>query len=69
MPKLLQMSNPSLEFRKFFIDSPDAEENQDGQFPRFTWHLDDDDMPEYDFDKVNFRRFEDWNKLGHADIQ
>lgn len=69
MPKLLMMNTPSVEYRKFFIDSPDAEENQGGMFPRFTWMLVDDDMPEYDFDPIVFKNYDDYSKLLQVDIQ
>jgi hypothetical protein len=70
MPHMLGQSQPSNEFAKFFIDSPNAELNFGKVGSRFTIQLNHPDLPQYTNKKITIFEFEDELSVGtQTDVQ
>jgi hypothetical protein len=70
MPHMLSQSQPSNEFAKFFIDSPNAELNFGKIGSRFTIILNHPDLPQYTNKKITIFEFEDELSVGtQTDVQ
>ena len=64
MPFMLNQSQPSNEFAKFFIDSPNAELNFNKIGSRFTVILNHTDLPQYTSKRITIIEFEDELSVG-----
>ena len=68
MPYILDFKETSIQFGKFFVDSPNADINVYNPSTRLTFHLKNSDLPQFARNRVKIQEFPEIIKEKYTDI-